>query len=355
MQKAKAALKNKKIVIIAAFLIAALGIGYFSQPNANIAQNPGSQSQLAGPSSSTGTAMLAKNRSMESSSGSGTPQLAYETSANFAVTDPDQTGQYQATPLEAPSIPNMDLTFDRLVIFTANMDMNVTNVRGAIQDLQGTAYSLGGYVSDSYINPIPAGSWTEKGVLAKQAFDASVTLRIPSANFNDALNRISSLGDVISMTTSSKDVTDQYVDLQARTKNLENVLEQYRSILKNATKTNDILDVQSRIDNIQEQIERLKAQLAQTEKQTSFALITIHLVEPFVVKSAEKVIDDPEKDTLERAFTDVVNMATSIAQAEARGLMTLTVGLLPVYPILAVGYVVYRKFVAKKNKEVQLQ
>src|SRR5574341_132304 len=128
MQKAKAALKNKKIVIIAAFLIAALGIGYFSQPNANIAQNPGSQSQLAGPSSSTGTAMLAKNRSMESSSGSGTPQLAYETSANFAVTDPDQTGQYQATPLEAPSIPNMDLTFDRLVIFTANMDMNVTNV-----------------------------------------------------------------------------------------------------------------------------------------------------------------------------------------------------------------------------------
>src|SRR5574341_139401 len=245
----------------------------------------------------------------------------------------------------------MDLTFDRLVIFTANMDMNVTNVRGAIQDLQGTAYSLGGYVSDSYINPIPAGSWTEKGVLAKQAFDASVTLRIPSANFNDALNRISSLGDVISMTTSSKDVTDQYVDLQARTKNLENVLEQYRSILKNATKTNDILDVQSRIDNIQEQIERLKAQLAQTEKQTSFALITIHLVEPFVVKSAEKVIDDPEKDTLERAFTDVVNMATSIAQAEARGLMTLTVGLLPVYPILAVGYVVYRKFVAKKNKE----
>ncbi len=349
MQKAKATLKNKKIVIIAAFLITALGVGYFSQPNANITQYPASQSQLV----NTGEDVLAKRRLLESSSGSGTTQFAYKTSEDLA--EPVPAEQYQATPLETPSIPNLDLTFDRLVIFTANMDMNVTSVRGAIQDLQGVAYPLGGYVSDSYINPIPAGSWTEKGILAKQAFDASVTLRIPSSNFNDALNRISSLGDVISMTTSSKDVTDQYVDLQARAKNLENVLEQYRSILKNATKTNDILDVQSRIDDIQEQIERLKAQLAQTEKQTSFALITIHLVEPFVVKSDKKPVVDPEKDTLERAFTDVVNMATSIAQAEARGLMTLTVGLLPVYLILAVGYVVYRKLVAKKNKEVQLQ
>jgi len=48
-------------------------------------------------------------------------------------------------------------------------------------------------------------------------------------------------------------------------------------------------------------------------------------------------------------------MATSIAQAEARGLLVLTVGLLPIYPIFAVGYFMYRKFVAKKNKEIQLQ
>ncbi len=80
MQKAKAALKNKKIVIIAAFLIAALGVGYFSQPTANIAQYPANQSQLAG----TGEDVLAKRRLMESSSGSETPQFAYKTSADFS-------------------------------------------------------------------------------------------------------------------------------------------------------------------------------------------------------------------------------------------------------------------------------
>ena len=354
MQKAITVLKNRKIVIIVAFLVAALGVGYFSQYTTDITQYSG---LIQSHNADTAQKQLLAKTGVAEYGSYGTGALLYparETSGDLVLEKAplvEQTYSLQ----DAPAIPDTALTFDRLVIFTANMDVNVTSVRGAIQDLQGIAYALGGYVSDSYVNPIPAGSMTDKGILARQAFDASVTLRIPSASFNDALNRIGSLGDVISMTTSSRDVTDQYVDLQARMKNLENVLEQYKNILKGASKTSDILDIQSRIDNIQEQIERLKAQVAQTEKQASFAFITVHLTEPFVIKTDEKPIDKPERDTLEKAVADVINMATSIAQAEARGLLVLTVGLLPIYPIFAVGYFMYRKFVAKKNKEIQLQ
>jgi hypothetical protein len=350
MQKATRVLKDRKIVIIAAFLIVALGVGYLSQYPINVTQLSTIEDS---PFADTAPEpLLGAMKARESSYSLDSP--FHETSELAAE---KRSMAQSSVPLESPagipSVPDTALTFDRLVVFTAKMDVNVTSVRGAIQDLQGIAYALGGYVSDSYVNPIPAGSMTEKGILAKQAFDASVTLRIPSASFNDALNRIGSLGDVISMTTSSRDVTDQYVDLQARIKNLENVLEQYRNIMKNASKTSDILDIQYRIDNIQEQIERLKAQIAQTEKQASFALITVHLTEPFVIKTDEKPIE--EKDTLEKAATDVINMAAGIAQAEARGLLVLTVGLLPIYPILAVGYFMYRRFVAKKNKEIEVQ
>ncbi len=353
-----AVLKKRKIVIVVAFLVVALGVGYLSQYAADIAQyskmEPSPYVSTA-PEPLLGTVKT----SQQSSYGVDSPYTTGIGTSGEAV--PAQTRMTEREslsldrPVETPAVPDIALTFDRLVVFAAKTDVNVTSVRQAIQDLQGIAYALGGYVSDSYVNPIPAGSMTERGILAKQAFDASVTLRIPSQNFNAALNRISSLGDVISTTTSSRDVTEEYVDLQARIKNLENVLEQYRNILKNASKTSDILDIQSRIDNIQEQIERLKAHVAQTEKQASFALITVHLTEPLVIKTDEKPIDKPEKDTLEKAVTDVINMAASIAQAEARGLLTLTVGLLPIYPILAVGYFMYRKFVAKKSKEIQLQ
>jgi hypothetical protein len=346
MQKLVCILKNRKILIIVAFMVVALGVGYFSQYSNDVMQ----YSELEpSPYAATDAPLLAPATvPQEAGYGSGVP-------VDLAKKHLEVQESASSSYANAPVIPNTALTFDRLVVFTAQMEVNVTSVRGAMQDLQGIAYALGGYISDSYVNPIPAGSMTYKGILAKQAFDASVTLRIPSNNFNDALNRIASLGDVISMTTSSRDVTDEYVDLQARIINLENVLEQYRNILKSASKTSDILDIQSRIDNIQEQIERLKAQTAQTEKQASFALITVHLVEPYVIKTDDKPIDKPEKDTFEKAVADVINMATSIAQAEARGLLVLTVGLLPVYPIFAVGYFLYRKFVVKKSKEIQAQ
>jgi len=346
MQKLVCILKSKKILIVVVFLAVALGVGYFPQYSNDVIQ----YSELE-PSPYTGTdaPLLAPTGvPQEAGYGSGVP---VDLAKKRLETQESVSSSYADTPV----IPNTVLTFDRLVIFTAQMEMNVTKVQGAMQDLQGVAYALGGYISDSYVNPIPAGSMVYKGILAKQAFDASVTLRIPSNNFNDALNRIASLGDVISMTTSSRDVTDEYVDLQARIRNLENVLEQYRNILKNASRTNDILDIQSSIDNIQEQIERLKAQASQTEKQTSFALITVHLVEPYVIKTDDKPIDKLEKDTFEKAVVDVINMARSIAQAEARGLLVLTVGLLPIYPIFAVGYFLYRKFVVKKSKEIQAQ
>ncbi len=354
MQKVVALLKKRKIVVIAAFLVVALGAGYFSQ-SSNVVQN-----LTIEPSPSTLKAPATQEQFLAKSTPAQAGKYGYGGSARNqelreGIETTSAAAPTAASPLATPTIPDTALTFDRLVVFTAKMDVNVTSVKGAIQDLQGIAYSLGGYVSDSSVNPIPAGSMVEKGILAKQAFDATVTLRIPSANFNAALNRISSLGSVISVTTSSRDVTDEYVDLQARVKNLEIVLEQYKNIMKSASKTSDVLDIQSRIDNIQEQIERLKAQVAQTEKQASFALITVHLVEPFVLKVEEKPVEKPEKDTLEKAVADVINMASSIAQTEARGLLVLTVGLLPVYPIFAVGYFMYRKFVAKKNKEVQLQ
>ncbi len=355
MQKVVALLKKRKIVVVALFLVVALGAGYFSQSSNIVQPSMMESSPYAGTTPATQESLVAKSRlAQHGTYGSAVPAVNQELREGIGMA-PAATPT-AASPLATPTIPDTALTFDRLVVFTAKMDVNVTSVKGAIQDLQGIAYALGGYVSDSSVNPIPAGSMVEKGILAKQAFDSTVTLRIPSANFNDALNRISSLGSVISVTTSSRDVTDEYVDLQARVKNLEIVLEQYKNIMKSASKASDILDIQSRIDNIQEQIERLKAQVAQTEKQASFALITVHLVEPFVIKAEEKPVEKPEeKDTLEKAVADVINMASSIAQTEARGLLVLTVGLLPVYPIFAVGYFMYRKFVAKKNKEVQLQ
>lgn len=187
-----AVLKKRKIVIVVAFLVVALGVGYLSQYAIDITQY---SKMEPSPYVSTAPEPLlgAVETSQQSSYDAGSPYTTSSGTSGEAV--PAQTRMTEreslslGRPVETPAVPDTALTFDRLVIFTAKTDVNVTSVRQAIQDLQGIAYALGGYVSDSYVNPIPAGSMTDRGILAKQAFDASVTLRIPSQNFNAVLNR----------------------------------------------------------------------------------------------------------------------------------------------------------------------
>ena len=223
--------------------------------------------------------------------------------------------------------------------------MNVTNVQQTVAELDFLASSVGGYISQSTIRPIQRGSRVNQGILASTMFQASVTLRIPSDRYSEATAEIIDMGELLSMSTSSGDVSDQYVDLQARITNLESVLEQYRLILSRTVNQsiNDIILVQSKIDDIQEQIERLKASSRQLENQITFASITVGLIEPPVIEEKE------EEEIVEQSpfiiiFNDTVAFASMLLQVEVRGLLILIIGFAPLYPLLGVAYLLYRRY-----------
>ena len=253
----------------------------------------------------------------------------------------DSVGQllaFQAVPISQ----------DRLVVFTAAISMNVTNVQIGVADLEFLASSLGGYVSQSSIRPIQRGSRVEGGVLDADTFLATVTLRIPSDRYSEATAQIIGMGELLAMSTSSSDVTDQYIDLQARITNLERVLDQYRSILLRANEISDIISVQTRIDSITERIERLTGSSRLLENQITFASVTVGLVEPLVLEDGKKEI--VEKSPFLAIFNDTIVFATNILQFEIRGLLILTIGFAPVYPIIGIAYLIYRKYSMKQGQ-----
>ena len=152
-----------------------------------------------------------------------------------------------------PLIPlQQPLSNDRMVISTASVGLNVSSVAQAVTDLRRIAESMGGLVTDSFIEPIPKGRVVEGGMLAKSISRASLTMKVPSERLDKTLSQITSIGELVSYNTNSRDVTDQYTDLNARLKNAQTVLEQYKEILRTARTTQDILAVQQRIDTVQE-------------------------------------------------------------------------------------------------------
>ena len=108
---------------------------------------------------------------------------------------------------------------------------------------------------------------------------AALTVRVPEQNFELALKRFSTLGDVQSVSTSSQDVTSQFVDLKARLRHFHAVEERLVRFLAATTNVNQMLMVQDRIDEVQLTIEQLSAQLTSLRETTTYGTLSVFLRE----------------------------------------------------------------------------
>jgi hypothetical protein len=102
---------------------------------------------------------------------------------------------------------------------------------------------------------------------------------VPERGFDAAVKRFAALGDVQSISTSSEDVTSQYVDLQARLKHQRAVETRLVRFLAKTDTSNEMLAVQDRIDKVQLEIEQLSAQLKSLREQTTYGTLSVFVHE----------------------------------------------------------------------------
>lgn len=108
---------------------------------------------------------------------------------------------------------------------------------------------------------------------------ATLTVRVPERGFDVALKRFATLGDVQSVSTSSEDVTAQFVDLKARLRHYRAVEKRLVRFLDATTNVNQMLKVQDRIDDVQLTIEQLSAQLKSLRETTTYGTLSVFLSE----------------------------------------------------------------------------
>ena len=154
---------------------------------------------------------------------------------------------------------------EQRIIKTGEVSVEVANVSAAVGSVRAFVLELGGYVGGSQ-----AGSGDE---------GATLTLRIPAARFDEALERLRALdGEVVVEATRESDVTRQLIDLGARIANLEASEVSYRVLLERAERIDDVLAVQSRLDAVRGEIEQLEAQLQEIEGDADLSTLTVSLI-----------------------------------------------------------------------------
>ena len=211
-------MRNLALLIAAPLLLAAACTQ--SAPSATMPEGRGSQGGAPG---------VAPMPAVDSVAGSG---------ADFSVSAPDK------------GIPTIVVSGDRNLILTAKIDMRSKDPWVTSDRAQAIATGLGGDV----LNLSQSGSGDTRS--------ASLTIRVPSSRFGDALQQLKSLeGEVATSGVNAQDVTDQFVDLQARLTAKQAEEQRYLAILGRANTIDEILKVDASLGNVRTQIEQLTAQI----------------------------------------------------------------------------------------------
>ena len=115
------------------------------------------------------------------------------------------------------------------------------------------------------------------GYLQEQARDR-VVLKVPATSFRAILDRLEGLGSVVDREVSAQDVTDQYVDVQARLRNARAVEARLKEMLAKANNVKEALEVEAELRRLGEEIERMLGQLKLLESHVAFSTITVELL-----------------------------------------------------------------------------
>jgi len=178
----------------------------------------------------------------------------------------DAASGFGANAAPEKGIPTVVVSADRNLILTAKIDMRSKDPWATSDRAQAIANGLGGDV----LNLTQSGSGDTRS--------ASLTIRVPSSRFADALQQLRTLeGEVETSGVSAQDVTDQFVDLQARLTAKQAEEQRYLAILNRANTIDEILKVDASLANVRTQIEQLTGQINSIKQRTDFSTISMSI------------------------------------------------------------------------------
>jgi len=218
-------------------------------------------------------AMLAGCAASDDSAGAG--GAAEEAVAQVANGDGGGEGE-QAAAAEAPqssddrasAVLTADIG-DRIVRDgTMRVRVEEDTFDGAFDRLVEVADRFGGTVLASDASTADDGSTS-----------GTVTVRVPAEDFDDLLVAVGRVGEVEQRSVTSEDVSDEYVDLEARLRHNQAQERFYLSLLDRAEDVDDAIAVQQRVEGIQQTIEQIEGRLRFLDERTSFSRLTVELFE----------------------------------------------------------------------------
>jgi hypothetical protein len=172
--------------------------------------------------------------------------------------------------------PDLVYAAERLIIRTGNISMDVKDTRAALATIEAMVERMaaeGAFVVSA----------DEYGGTEGSQPHISMSIRIPASRFDETMDRLADLAvNVTSRSESAQDVTEEYVDLEARLESLETARQRLLQIMQDARSTKDLLEAEQQLTQREAEIESIKGRMQYLEQSARLSSIWIEL-QPYIL------------------------------------------------------------------------
>ena len=190
-------------------------------------------------------------------------EVEVESSAGMPGMPGNQGNQGVVVGFDMASVQAAFVQQERIIVRTVDMELTVANVAQSVDDVGDVARKYNGWLV---------------GADRSATHMGRVSIRVPAQSLDDAVKDIRAIGlEVVSESTTSQDVTDEYVDSRSRLTSLRATEEALLNLFERAQTVEAALAVQKELAELQAEIEALLGRIKFLEETAAFSLINVGL------------------------------------------------------------------------------
>lgn len=221
------------------------------------------------------------------------------------------------------AIVDANAGYNRKMIYSANIVLKAESFPKAEEAVTNVLFQSGGYIVQF------------SDTKSEHEIGSTYVIKIPSSGLSRFIDRLAEIpNDGFERKLQGNDVSEEYVDLQARLEAKQAVETRLLAFMDKATKSDDLLKFSNELGSVQEEIERIKGRMRYIDQNVTFSTVNLRLYQTIAEDAV--VPGEKEKKGLGDKLSDAMRASTNALGDIGEGLLTFLAAILPILLALLV-------------------
>lgn len=161
-----------------------------------------------------------------------------------------------------------DVSIDRKLIRNGSLDFKTGDVKKTKAEIEKIVKTLKAYISSENEN-----NYGDR-------IQYMQVIRVPAGQFDELIKQVEALGEKTeNKNINTQDVTEEFIDVEARLRTKKELEARYREILKQAKTVADIVSIEGQISQVRSEIESMEGRLTYLKNQVSYSTLSVNYYE----------------------------------------------------------------------------